>query len=87
MKRAAELYLKQPPLRHLVVKPPRMEAFLKALGKPRKKGPQRLGTFDLLAPLRSEPCRWRVGDGFCLWVIIDGLYHSDFLHFLSFCYE
>lgn len=40
MKRAAELYLKQPPLRHLVVKPPRMEAFLKALGKPRKKGPQ-----------------------------------------------
>ena len=52
MKRAAELYLKLPPLRHLVVKPPRMEAFLKALGKPRKKGPQPFENWEPLTFLR-----------------------------------
>jgi len=91
MKRAAELYLKLPPLRHLVVKPPRMEAFLKALCHLHEQRNQR--DEELVAVAEKECCQLSgglvvvVGYGFCLWVIIDGLYHSDFLLFLFFYYE
>ena len=85
MKRAAELYLKLPPLRHLVVKPPRMEAFLKALCHLHEQRNQR--DEELVAVAEKECCQLP-GDFvdvvffcLCLPIIIDGLNHSDFLHF------